>query len=101
MFAIIKTSGKQFKVSQDQELDIDFKDADIGSTFEIHDVLMFGGDNIVINPKKAIVKCEVLQHFRGPKLVVFKNRPRSTFRKKTGHRQDYTRIKIKEISVTN
>lgn len=97
MFAVIKTSGKQFKVSQGQELDIDFKDVEIGSTFEIRDVLMLGGEDTALNPAKAVVKCEVVEHFRGPKLVVFKNRPRSTFRKKTGHRQDYTRIKIKEI----
>lgn len=98
MFAIIKFSGKQFKVVEGQEIDLDLINQEEGYEFQINDVLLIGGDKIKINPNSSI-KCEVLKHFRGPKLVVFKNRQRSTFRKKKGHRQDYTRVKIKEIIV--
>ncbi len=97
MFAIIKNGGKQYKVVTNQELEIDYNDLEIGAHFEIKDVLMIGGEHVAFNPAKSVVKCEVLGHKRGKKLIVFKNRPRSTFRKKTGHRQDHTVIKIKEI----
>jgi len=97
MFAIIKVGGKQFKVSPEQELDIDLLNKQEGDSFEINDVLLVFGEKLNLDPKKTSVKCEVVKHFRGPKLVVFKNRQRSTFRKKKGHRQDYTRVKIKEI----
>jgi large subunit ribosomal protein L21 len=97
MFAVIKNGGKQYKVFQNQQLEVEYNNLDIGSEFQITDVLMIGCENIEINPSKSVVTCEVLGHKRGKKLVVFKNRPRSTFRKKTGHRQDYTVIKIKEI----
>lgn len=97
MFAIIKVGGKQFKVSPEQELDIDLLNKQEGDSFEINDILLVSGEKLNLDPKKTLVKCEVVKHFRGPKLVVFKNRQRHTFRKKKGHRQDYTRVKIKEI----
>lgn len=96
MFAVIKFGGKQFKVIEGQDLDLDLINKTEGEEFEISDVLLIGGDAPSLKPS-AKVKCQVLQHFRGPKLIVFKNRQRSTFRKKKGHRQDYTRVKIKEI----
>ena len=98
MFAVIKSCGRQFKVTQGQQLDLDlmsFKNE--GDVFEINDVLMISGDFVAFNPAGASVKCEVMKHFRGPKLIVFKNRQRHTFRRKNGHRQDYTRVKITEI----
>lgn len=98
MFAVIKFGGKQFKVFQGQDLDLDLISKNEGDEFEITDVLLIGGENPSLKPV-ATVKCEILQHFRAPKLIVFKNRQRHTFRKKKGHRQDYTRVKIKEIVV--
>jgi large subunit ribosomal protein L21 len=98
MFAIIKVGGKQFKVVENQDLDIDLTNLQQGDSLDISEVLLLSKEGVpYINPKNCVVRCEVLQHFRGPKLVVFKNRQRSTFRKKKGHRQDYTRVKIKEI----
>lgn len=97
MFAIVKVGGKQFKVSQGQELDVDLMQKNEGETFTINDVLFIGGETLSISPKKASVQCEVVKHFRGPKLIVFKKRRRHTFKRKTGHRQDYTRVIIKEI----
>ncbi|MFT4967921.1 MAG: large subunit ribosomal protein L21 [Candidatus Deianiraeaceae bacterium] len=99
MFAVIKVGGKQFKVINDQELDIDLVNQDEGSIIEINEVLLLSDDTINIHPEGSIVKCEIIKHFRAPKVIVFKNRQRSTFRKKRGHRQDYTRVKIKEIVV--
>lgn len=97
MFAVIKFGGKQFKVEQGQELDLDLIQKVEGEAFEINDILLIGGEKTEISPKKASIKCEVIQHFRAEKLVVFKKRRRQTFKRKTGHRQDYTRVKIKEI----
>ena len=98
MFAVLKFGGKQFKISEGQEIDLDLIKQDEGSGVVLEDILFIGGENTSLAPK-ASVKCEVLKHFRAPKLVVFKNHQRSTFRKKKGHRQDYTRVKIKEIVI--
>ena len=97
MFAVIKFCGKQFKDQAGQELDLDLMQKNEGEAFSIEDVLLIGGGTTEISPKKASVQCEVIQHFRAEKLVVFKKRRRQTFKRKTGHRQDYTRVKIKEI----
>ncbi len=98
MFAVVKSGGRQFKVVEGQELDIDLMAfANEGHLFEINEVLLLtSGNDTSFNPK-ASVQCEVVKHFRGPKLIVFKNRQRHTFRKKKGHRQDFTRIKINKI----
>lgn len=94
----MKFGGKQFKVFQGQDLDLDLINKNEGEEFEVSDVLLIGGENPSLKPN-AKIKCEILKHFRGPKLIVFKNRQRSTFKKKKGHRQDYTRVKIKEIII--
>ena len=98
MFAVVKSGGRQFKVTEGQEIDIDLMAfAKEGDVFEINDVLLIAsGDDIALNPK-ASIKCEVVKHFRGPKLIVFKNRQRHTFRRKNGHRQDFTRVKVGAI----
>ncbi len=98
MFAVVKSGGRQFKVVEGQELDIDLMAfAKEGYTFEINDVLLLSSGNSTSYNPKASVECEVIKHFRGPKLIVFKNRQRHTFRRKNGHRQDFTRVKINKI----
>ena len=102
MFAVIRTGGKQYKVAKDDVLVIEKVAGDVGSTLTIGEVLMLGGDK----PKSgaplvsgASVEGEIVRQLRGPKLIVFKFRKRKRSRKKAGHRQNYTAVRITGVSA--
>ncbi|MGI9423059.1 MAG: 50S ribosomal protein L21 [Hyphomicrobiaceae bacterium] len=101
MYAVIKTGGKQYRVSPDDELNIERLGGEVGARIDFPDVLMVGeGDSVKIgNPlvEGAKVVGEVVDQFRGNKIVVFKKRRRKNSRRKKGHRQDLTKVKIVEI----
>jgi large subunit ribosomal protein L21 len=103
MYAIISEGGHQFKVEEGQELDIDYRDLPAGEQVTFDRVLACRGDNElkVGQPvlEGARVTAEVLSVTQGPKLVIQKARRRKTYRRKTGHRQLYTRVKISKIEV--
>lgn len=104
MYAIIRTGGRQYRVEAGKTIDVDrLKDFDVDDSFEITDVLMVGdGDNTVIgqpNVEGAVVKATVVKQYRDKKVIVFKYRQRTNFRRKYGHRQYYTRLRIDDISV--
>ncbi|HWS29105.1 MAG TPA: 50S ribosomal protein L21 [Clostridia bacterium] len=99
MYAIIRTGGKQYKVEAGDEIMIEKLEAEIGAEVSF-EVLMLGGDKVVVGtPVVEGVKAtaEVLEHGKGKKVVVFKYKPKKDFRKKQGHRQPYTKVKIKAI----
>jgi large subunit ribosomal protein L21 len=101
MYAVIKTGGKQYKVSPGDIVRVESLDARKGDTVEIKDVYMIAdGDKISIGKPvlaSAKVTAEVVEEDRGVKLLIFKHRRRKAFRKTNGHRQNYTGIKVKEI----
>ena len=101
MYAIISDSGKQFKVEEGQELDIDFRDAAKGEELKFDRVLAVSGeDGLKLGSPTvdgASVSAEVLGVQQGEKLVVQKIRRRKNSRRKTGHRQMYTRVRIGKI----
>ncbi|MBP5300227.1 MAG: 50S ribosomal protein L21 [Victivallales bacterium] len=102
MYAIIKTSGKQYKVEPGQDFDIDRIEGDQGAAVEFGDVLaIVKDDNATVFGTPTIagakVTAEIKMHFRGPKLIVFKMKRRKRSRRKNGHRQDLTRVTVKEI----
>lgn len=101
MYAIIADGGRQYRVEQGLELDIDFREADQGETITFDDVLAIAGDDglTVGKPKVggAVVTAEVLGAKMGEKLVVQKFRRRKNSRRKTGHRQLHTRVRIQQI----
>jgi large subunit ribosomal protein L21 len=103
MFAIIETGGKQYRVEEGLELKVDLLKADAGSALSIDSVLLVekDGDTKIGEPfvKGAKVECEVLGHARGKKIVVFHKLAKKDARKKQGHRQDYTSIKVKSITA--
>jgi large subunit ribosomal protein L21 len=103
MYAIIAEGGHQLKVEEGQELDIDFRDAAAGDQVVFDRVLAYRDDTglRVGQPviASATVTAEVVSLAQGPKLVVQKFRRRKNSRRKTGHRQLYTRVKISKISV--
>jgi large subunit ribosomal protein L21 len=102
MYAVIKTGGKQYRVAADDVLKVEKVAGDAGATVEFTEVLMLGGGSG--EPKLggpaisgAKVTAEVVEQGRGPKVIAFKKRRRKNSRRKRGHRQEQTTIRIKEI----
>ena len=103
MFAIIETGGKQYRVEEGLELDVELLDAKPGDSLSIDKVLLVGdGDKTKIGAPYvdgAAVDCEVVTHGRAPKIVVFHKLAKKDSRKTQGHRQDFTKLKIKAIKA--
>ena len=100
MFAVIKTGGKQYRVVAEDVLRVDRVEGEPGTVVEFGEVLVVGGDTPVIGAPTvagATVAGELLDHVRGPTVIAFKKRRRKNSRRKRGHRQDLTTIRIKEI----
>ncbi len=101
MYAVIKTGGKQYRVAADDVLEIEKVAGDAGATVEFVEVLMVGGDaGAKIGAPflaGAKVLAEVVEQGRGPKVIAFKKRRRKNSRRKRGHRQELTTVKIKSI----
>lgn len=99
MFAIIQSGGKQYRVAEGDVLRLESLQAEPGEVLELA-VLMLGGDEPKVGKpllEGASVKAEVLSHGRGDKLHVYKFKAKTNYRRKTGHRQGYTEVRIKEI----
>jgi large subunit ribosomal protein L21 len=103
MFAIIETGGKQYRVEEGLELNVDLLKAETGDNLSIDSVLLIDkdGETKIGEPfvQGAKVECEVLGHARGKKIVVFHKLAKKDARKTQGHRQDYTKIKVKSITA--
>lgn len=101
MYAIVEIAGQQFRVEQDQKLFVHRLENEQGSTVEFDRVLLIDNDgNVTIGAPTvsgAKVKAEVLSHLKGEKVIVFHKKRRKGFRKKNGHRQYLTELKINEI----
>ncbi len=100
MYAIVRDRGAQYRVEEGQFLDVALLDLEAGAEVELGEVLMIGGDEPRIGAplvEGARVRAEVVGEARGEKIVVFKYRNKKRYRRRTGHRQDYTRLAIKEI----
>ena len=101
MYAIIKTGGKQYRVYEGDILNVEKLDVQEGATVEFDEVLALSGDDglKVGTPvlEGAKVEAQVLKHGKGKKIIVFKYKPKKNYRKKQGHRQPYTQIRITRI----
>ncbi|MEP7279654.1 MAG: 50S ribosomal protein L21 [Bacteroidota bacterium] len=100
MFAVVKIAGQQFKVENGQTLFVPRVDGSDGDKVEFSEVLLTDDDGKVSvgAALKAIVKAEILGQVKGEKVIAFKMKRRKGFRKKTGHRTQYTKIKIESIA---
>jgi len=102
-YAIIETGGKQYRVSVGDRLSIEKLPSDAGSEFTFDRVLMIGGDGVprVGTPviSGATVNAQIEEQYRGPKIVVFKYKPKKRYRRRTGHRQALTRVAITAINA--
>lgn len=103
MYAVVETGGKQYKVSVGETVDVEKLPFEVGETIELDRVLLVAdGDEVYVGTptvKGAKVLATVTEHFKGPKFIIFKYRPRKRYRRKKGHRQVYTRLTISEIIV--
>lgn len=102
MFAIIKTGGKQYKVAKDDVITVEKLELEAGATVTLNDVLMVGGDTPKVGAPRvdgASVSAEVVEQTRGDKVLVFKKKRRQNYRRKKGHRQDLTVLKITDIQT--
>ena len=102
MYAIIKTGGKQYQVSEGDVINVEKLDAQVGDTVAISEVLVVGTDEGVSIGKPyvegACVNAEVLEQGKAKKVVIFKYKAKKDSRKKQGHRQPYTQLQIKSIT---
>lgn len=102
MFAIIKTGGKQYKVSEGDIIKIEKIEAEAGDKIEFNQVLMVAGDDVKVGSpvvEGAKVSAEVLDQKKDKKIVIFKFKAKKNYRKKKGHRQPYTLVKIEKIDA--
>ena len=102
MFAVIKSGGKQYKVAKEDVIRVEKIDAEEGMTVNLNEVLMVGDENgqTIGAPlvDGAAVSATVLEQMRDRKIIVFKKHRRKNYRRKNGHRQLLTRVKITDIS---
>jgi len=103
MYAIVNIAGQQFKVEKDQQIIVNRLEGEEGKKVDIKDVLLVddGGKIKIGAPmiKGASVSATIVGHFRGDKIIIFKKKRRKGYEKKTGHRQDLTKIQISGISL--
>jgi len=100
MFAVIKTGGKQYRVAAEDKLKVEKVAGEPGEIIQFGEVLVVGGDTVTLGTPTvsgASVAAEVVAQERGPKVIAFKKRRRKNSRRKRGHRQEFTLIRISEI----
>ncbi len=102
MYAIVEILGQQFKVEQGKKLYVHrMNESETGSTVEFDKVLLVDNNGVVSVGAPIVegakVVCEVVSHVRGDKVIVFHKKRRKGYRKRNGHRQDFTELTVKEI----
>ena len=102
MYALVKTGGKQYRVSKDDTILVERIAAEEGAEVILNDIIMLGdGDKVTIGTPMvngAGVSATVVRQTRGPKIVIFRRKRRKNHRRKVGHRQDLTLLKINDIA---
>lgn len=100
-YAIVEDGGKQYKVIEGNTIEVDRFPSEVGEEIDLARVLLVvNNDEVTVGTplvSGAKVQATVVSQFKGPKIVVFKYKPRKRYRVKTGHRQRYTRLKIDSI----
>jgi large subunit ribosomal protein L21 len=102
VYAIIRDRGMQYRVEKGQKLTVSLMDAEPGSQVDLDEVLFVGGEQPQVGTplvNGAKVRAEVLRNYKGEKIIVFRYRNKKRYRRRTGHRQEYTELKIAEILV--
>jgi large subunit ribosomal protein L21 len=102
MYALVKTGGKQYRVSKDDTILVERIAADEGAEVILNDIVMLAdGDKVTVGTPKvegAAVSATVMRQTRGPKIIIFRRKRRKNHRRTQGHRQDLTLLKINDIA---
>lgn len=99
MFAVVKIAGKQFKVEKDQTLYVPKVGGNAGDKIEFSDVMFADNNgNLTFSNSGVKIQAEILDHVQGDKVIAYKQKRRKGFRKKKGHRTQYTKIRISNIA---
>jgi large subunit ribosomal protein L21 len=102
VYAIVRSGGRQHKVAVGDVIDIDRSDREIGSTFTLQPLLLVDGETVT-SDKSALdgvsVTAEVLGATKGPKIRILKFKNKTGYRKRQGHRQHYTQVRVTEVTV--
>ena len=100
-YAVIETGGKQYRVSPGDVIDVEKLDREVGARVDLSSVLLVDADGDVSVGTPTVdgarVTAEVADQFRGPKIIVYKYKAKTHYRRKNGHRQSYTRLRIRHI----
>ncbi len=103
MYAVIKTGGKQYRVQEGDTVYVEKLNAEVGSTVAFEDVLLVSADGDVKVGKPVVegakVSGTVVENGKGKKVIIFKYKSKKDYRKKQGHRQPYTKVKINAIEA--
>ena len=103
MYAVFRTGGKQFRAEPGRQIRVPSLEAEPGDTVEFDDVLLTSGDKGISVGlplvEGAKVKAEVLRHGKDTKVIVFKRKRRKGYRKKQGHRQKFTEIRVEDVVI--
>jgi large subunit ribosomal protein L21 len=101
VYAIVECGGRQYRAEEGNSLVVEKLPYEVGKQVELEKVLLVSdGDDVTVGQPRvddALVKATVIEQFRGKKILVWKYRPRKRYRKRQGHRQSYTRLRIDEI----
>ena len=99
MFAVVRTGGKQYKVTQKEYLEVAKIDLEVGKSVDLEVLMTSDGTDANIGKSGAKVSAKVIEHKRADKIVVFKKKRRQGYRRTAGHRQDLTVIEITDIKA--
>lgn len=102
-YAIVENGGKQYRAVEGSTIEVDRMTVEPGQQVKLDAVLLLvDGDQVSVGApvvSGALVNATVVEHVKGPKVVIFKYRPKKRYRVKTGHRQQYTRLQVNSIEV--
>lgn len=105
MYAVVRTGGKQYRVSPGDVIDVEKLEGEIGDAIELSEVLLVSDDDGVMVGRPLLegttVKAQIVDQARHRKILIFKYKRRKRYRRKAGHRQPFTALKIAEIATGN
>lgn len=104
MFAVVEIGGRQYKVAQNDKIDVELLETEPGESIKFNKVLLVSSNDKDANIgmpylKGATVEAKVIKHFKGEKIRVFKFTPKKRYKKTQGHRQNYTQLEITGITA--
>ena len=99
MFAVVRTGGKQYRVAAGDKIAVEKLAGEAGETITLGDVLLAGEEGVIADAAKVVVSAEIIAQAKSEKVIVFKKRRRHNYRRKNGHRQQLTLLRIVSVAA--